>query len=117
LSAEEVYRRLVEGGLELTLSTVYANLHGLSACGFLRTLHLPDREMRFERRRTLHHHLLCRRCGRLEDLVLPPNVEAHLCGLASGWEIETPQLVLTGLCPACQATQSPTTHKRIPGGT
>lgn len=119
LSAQEVHRRLVEGGFELSLSTVYANLHGLSARGFLRTLHLYDREMRFERRHTLHHHLLCCRCGRLADLVLPLSVEARLrgsCFSASGWEIETPQLVLMGLCPECQETQSPTAHDHDSGG-
>jgi Fur family ferric uptake transcriptional regulator len=51
-----------------------------------------------------HHHLVCQRCGKIEDFLgcdvaaLASRLEAE-----SGFKVERHQLELYGTCPGCQA--------------
>ena len=51
-----------------------------------------------------HHHLICSRCGRTEE-VDDPRIEriTRSIGRRTGYRIERHRLELFGLCPACAA--------------
>ena len=51
-----------------------------------------------------HHHLICSRCGRSDDVEDAGLGEAIASiALRSGYRIDTHRLELFGLCQACQA--------------
>ncbi len=92
-------------------STLYRNLSVLERCGAVHRLSSVDGVARFELSEDLthhHHHLVCERCGRLEDVTLPSAVEATLhrvttqVGAEHGYEVGRHALELVGVCRACR---------------
>ncbi len=71
-SAQDVYARLRQQGETVGLSTVYRHLQGFADDGEVDVIHTPDGETTYrycgEAGRKHHHHLVCRRCGRAEEI-------------------------------------------------
>jgi len=72
-SAQEVYAALRADGQKIGLSTVYRHLQALTEAGAADVIHNPDGETtyRFCGDATAaghHHHLVCRSCGRAEEV-------------------------------------------------
>ena len=101
VSAQELHARL---GGSVGLATVYRNLQRLAADGEIDALRRPNGELAFRACAVgHHHHLTCRRCGRVE--------EVRDCGLGR-WAAEVGrshgfsgvehQAELTGVCAGCR---------------
>jgi Fe2+ or Zn2+ uptake regulation protein len=90
-----------------TVSTqaVYDMLAACAAAGLLRRIEPAGHPARFERRAgDNHHHLVCRRCGRTEDV--DRAIGAQPCLTAAedlGFTVDEAEVVFWGVCPACQA--------------
>ena len=70
LSAEEIYRRLVDQGEEIGLATVYRVLTQFEAAGLVQRHHFEDGRAVFEMQQATHHdHIVCMRCGRVDEFV------------------------------------------------
>ncbi|GHC79419.1 transcriptional repressor [Nocardiopsis terrae] len=110
LSCREIHREM-ERALPSapgspSLSTIYRTVHRMAQEELLDTVHSPDGERLYRRCRTpaRHHHLFCRLCGRVEEIV-------HLAELAevaervrgtSGFGELDYSFELTGVCPRCR---------------
>lgn len=83
---------------------VYDVLHALTDAELLRRFSVDGRRSRYElHRHDNHHHLVCRSCGRLEDV--PCAVGAAPCLVPHqdlGFDIEIAEVVYRGLCSACR---------------
>ncbi|MCS6712220.1 transcriptional repressor [Brachybacterium sp. EF45031] len=85
--------------------TVYDVLAALEEAGLVRRVIDGGRRALYEvDHHDDHHHVLCRRCGRLEDVpartaqsVPPPASEAH------GFTVDEVDVLYRGLCPQCAA--------------
>lgn len=108
-SAESLYLALKERGHNLSLSTVYLNLGVLKDAGLVREFKGATGESVFDSNVSPHHHLICKKCGKVMDL---PNITIsgdppkkflkHHAQKVSGWIVDEPNLDLFGLCPDCQ---------------
>jgi Fur family ferric uptake transcriptional regulator len=68
LSAEDIYRRLMDGGEDIGLATVYRVLTQFEAAGLVTRHHFEGGHAVFELERGQHHdHLVCMNCGRVEE--------------------------------------------------
>jgi Fur family transcriptional regulator, ferric uptake regulator len=68
LSAEEVYRLLINEGTDTGLATVYRVLTQFEQAGILVRHHFESGKAVFELDRGEHHdHLVCMQCGRVEE--------------------------------------------------
>jgi Fur family transcriptional regulator, ferric uptake regulator len=68
LSAEEVYRLLLNEGTDTGLATVYRVLTQFEQAGLLVRHHFETGKAVFELNRGEHHdHLVCIQCGRVEE--------------------------------------------------
>jgi Fur family ferric uptake transcriptional regulator len=68
LSAEEVYRLLINEGTDTGLATVYRVLTQFEQAGILVRHHFESGKAVFELNRGEHHdHLVCMQCGRVEE--------------------------------------------------
>jgi Fur family ferric uptake transcriptional regulator len=89
---------------------VYDALTTLSDRGLLRRIQPARSPARYEDRvADNHHHLVCRSCGRTEDVDCA--VGSRPCLEASddhGFEIDEAEVIYWGLCPACRATTTTT---------
>jgi Fur family transcriptional regulator, ferric uptake regulator len=68
LSAEDVYRVLMNEGLDIGLATVYRVLTQFEQAGILQRHHFESGKAVFELNEGTHHdHLVCMQCGRVEE--------------------------------------------------
>lgn len=98
MSPQELHQEAAERGARVGLTTVYRMLEAMASVGLAKRYAQEGRAYRYVFcRPSHHHHLICRACGRVQDIdecsVLPPprqdfHVEAHA-------------LDFFGLCQAC----------------
>ncbi len=68
LSAEDVYRALINEGEDIGLATVYRVLTQFEQAGLLERHHFESGKAVFELSSADHHdHLVCLQCGRVEE--------------------------------------------------
>jgi Fe2+ or Zn2+ uptake regulation protein len=104
LTAERVHE-LVEPALPgVTQQTVYSTLALLSDLGLARRVSAPGSSTRFEARTDDHHHMVCERCGAVEDLdARVPVAKAVGAARESGFTPSSASVTVLGLCAACSA--------------
>ena len=70
MSAEEVYRALLESGSEVGLATVYRVLTQFESAGLVSRHNFEGGQSVFELDSGKHHdHLVCVKCGRVEEFI------------------------------------------------
>jgi Fe2+ or Zn2+ uptake regulation protein len=107
-TAESVYAAVSAEMPTISLRTVYQTLNDLAAMGELSTLDLGTGSTRFDPNLEPHHHLVCDRCGRVEDLHADfPGVAVPADERAQGFEVVATQIVFRGRCADCAAAPAP----------
>jgi Fe2+ or Zn2+ uptake regulation protein len=103
-SAEDV-AAAVSGDLpNVSMPAVYATLELLSELGFARRLTIAPGAVLFDPRTDDHHHAVCKRCGRIEDVPATLDAESALRSARSGgFQPDRVELVVSGLCRDCAA--------------
>ena len=87
----------------ISLRTVYQTLHDLTAMGELQAFDLGSGATRFDPNIDHHHHVVCRSCSTIGDVVVDGVGGLDIDGL-DGFSIETSEIVFRGLCTKCAAT-------------
>jgi len=104
LTAEQVHGELARGMPSLSPATIYATLELLDELGVVRRLSTPGGTTVYDPRTQPHHHAICRRCGRIEDVEAPVDARAAEAAAArAGFRADHTELQLTGVCAACAA--------------
>ncbi len=104
LTAQQIHQELRDRGESVGLATVYRNLQVLADDNELDTLRDEDGEMRYRQCSPKHHHhLVCRSCGRVEE-VKGPSVERWAADAAQrhGFTDVEHTVEVFGFCPACR---------------
>jgi Fur family transcriptional regulator, ferric uptake regulator len=100
LAAEDVYRLLLNEGLDVGLATVYRVLTQFEQAGLLTRHHFESGKAVFELNEGRHHdHLVCINCGRVEEF-LDPEIEQRQTKVAveRGFAIREHALYLYAEC-------------------
>jgi Fur family ferric uptake transcriptional regulator len=100
LSAEDIYRLLLESNEDIGLATVYRVLTQFEAAGLVTRHHFEDGMAVFELNQGTHHdHIVCLDCGRVEEFV-DSGIEERQTQVASrlGFAIRDHSLILYGHC-------------------
>lgn len=104
LSAEDIYRKLVDSGEEIGLATVYRVLTQFEEAGLVVKHHFEEGQSVFELDHGEHHdHLVCVKCNRVEEFV-DPIIEKQQQEIArkAGYTITDHSLNIYGICGKCQ---------------
>ncbi len=103
-SAEVVHAAAVREIETISLKTVYQTLHDLSELGEVVALDVGTGSRRFDPNVDgAHHHLVCRACGSVRDLVVDFPDLAVPRGAELGFEVGSAEVIFRGLCPQCRA--------------
>jgi Fur family ferric uptake transcriptional regulator len=91
----------------VSTQAVYDMLAACAAAGLLRRIEPAGHPARFERRvGDNHHHLVCRRCGRTEDVDCVIGDQPCLTPVDDvGFAVDEAEVVFWGVCPTCKATE------------
>ena len=104
MSAEDVYKALLEAGEEIGLATVYRVLTQFEAAGLVTRHHFEGGNSVFEIESGQHHdHILCVKCGRVDEF-MDETIESRQRKIAEGkgYAMTDHALYIYGVCPACQ---------------
>jgi Fur family ferric uptake transcriptional regulator len=104
LSAEDVYKNLLQNDEEIGLATVYRVLTQFEGAGLVIRHHFEGGHSVFELSSEDHHdHLVCVKCGQVEEFH-DEEIERRQRNIAAerGFELTDHNLNLYGLCPACK---------------
>ena len=106
-SAQQLHAQLRSGGSGVGLTTVYRTLQILADAGEVDQMRLPDGEQLYRRcsRSQHHHHLVCRSCGRTEE-VEGPTVEkwAEKVAAEHGFTEVGHTIEIFGRCAECSVS-------------
>src|SRR5678815_1708950 len=100
MSAEDVYRRLLDLHEDIGLATVYRVLTQFESAGLVTRHHFEGGTAVFELNEGTHHdHIVCVDCGRVEEFS-DENIEERQRAIAArlGFEITDHALTLHGHC-------------------
>ncbi|MHC1789621.1 Fur family transcriptional regulator [Solidesulfovibrio sp.] len=101
-SAETVWRRVRGEAPALSLDTVYRTLAALEARGLVTRVPSGGDEGRFDGDVGPHHHLVCLRCGCIEDFTMPGAGLADLPPTVAAWgRVRDAQVLVRGVCRKC----------------
>jgi Fe2+ or Zn2+ uptake regulation protein len=101
---------ILEHDGSLAQSSAYRNLGELIGAGVVHRIVSGDEFSHYELAEDLthhHHHLVCTRCGRVEDFAPSDRLEAALHAALgdvardAGFTMELHRLDVVGVCPAC----------------
>ena len=99
-TADEVYYHVRQEYPNISLATVYRNLHMLSEEGEIRRIRCGNEPDHFDFRTEAHGHFLCGKCRRVYDVMIDcaklAASHGQLPGTVSGCEI-----LFHGICDVC----------------
>ena len=104
LSAEDVYKALLDMGEDVGLATVYRVLTQFETAGLINRHNFEGGYSVFELSQGAHHdHLVCVKCGRVEEFI-DDVIEARQKMIAENerFKMTDHALNIYGLCPKCQ---------------
>jgi len=104
LSAEDVYKALLESGEDVGLATVYRVLTQFEAAGLVFRHNFEGGHSVFELNEGHHHdHILCIKCGRVDEFV-DDTIEQRQRDIANkhGYVMTDHSLTIQGVCPDCK---------------
>lgn len=104
MSAEDVYKTLLDTGEDVGLATVYRVLTQFEAAGLVARHHFEGGQSVFEINQGEHHdHILCVSCGKVDEF-FDETIEQRQRAIAkkAGYEMTDHSLYIYGVCNECQ---------------
>jgi Fur family transcriptional regulator, ferric uptake regulator len=104
LTAEQVYKILLNDDEEIGLATVYRVLTQFEAAGLVTRHHFEGGNSVFELSDNNHHdHILCMKCGKVDEFS-DEIIESRQNEIAHrlGYDLTAHGLYLYGYCPKCR---------------
>ncbi|MFB3082122.1 MAG: ferric iron uptake transcriptional regulator [Gammaproteobacteria bacterium] len=105
MSAEDVYKALMEAGEDVGLATIYRVLTQFEAASLVTRHHFEGGHSVFELKQGPHHdHIMCIQCGKIVEFVDDIIEERQrIMAEQNGFDIEDHSLILYGRCkdPSC----------------
>lgn len=108
LSAEDIYKIMINAGEDVGLATVYRVLTQFEQAGLLIRHHFESGKAVFELNAGGHHdHIVCVKCGRVEEFY-DEEIEKRqeIAAAKLGFTMQEHSLTIYGLC-----SNQPCTHK------
>ena len=108
MTAEDVFRVLLEERSDIGLATVYRVLTQFEQAGILIRSNFESGKAVYELNEGQHHdHFVCTSCGKVEEFY-DPDIEKrqNLIAKAKGWVIQDHSMALYGHCAECASRAS-----------
>lgn len=98
-TTDKIYKDLKTNNPSLSKTTVYNSLEVLEKHGIIQSITISGSELRYDFKHGMHHHFLCKKCGRIIDI----DVECPNLGkmLECGHNVEEVHGYFKGICKKC----------------
>jgi Fe2+ or Zn2+ uptake regulation protein len=106
-SADEILDEVSKSLPNASLPTIYATLDLFEELGIVHRIAAGEGAVLYDSRAEPHHHRVCSRCGKVEDLDVPLDAaRAIKAARRGGFEPDHAELVVHGLCGDCSNQRS-----------
>ena len=108
MSAEDIYKTLLEQGEDVGLATVYRVLTQFEQAGIIERHHFENNHSVFEIAQDDHHdHIVCQNCGRVVEFTNAViEAEQHRVAEGLGFVLTGHSLNLYGICNKAECVDS-----------
>ncbi|MBO8171631.1 MAG: transcriptional repressor [Bacillaceae bacterium] len=103
-TAEEIHDHLMGEYASMSFATVYNTLRSLKEVGIVREIRCGEGCTRFELLEHDHFHLLCKKCGQIDDIHIDSDINLKHVENKSGYALTDLNIEFYGLCPSCQSS-------------
>ncbi|MFD2615355.1 Fur family transcriptional regulator [Paenibacillus gansuensis] len=101
-TAADVIEALREKGHNFAYGTIYNSLRYLTDSGLIRELKLGEAASRYDARTEDHHHVVCSKCGKVDEVMTEPPAEwAAAVSRETGFQVAEVKVVFEGVCAEC----------------
>ena len=107
-SADWIYAQLKPAYPDLSLATVYRNLHQLREEGIIESVGFIQGQERFDGNVTPHTHVVCVRCGKIGDLpaLTLPDFWVTRAEQETDYRLLPTDLMINGICRSCDQKEN-----------
>jgi Fur family ferric uptake transcriptional regulator len=103
--AENLYYRLIAGGMKISKATVYNTLELLLRAGLVSKYRFAEKTSRYEKAlgRPQHHHLICLQCGDILEFISDKleRIQEEVCADRE-FVSQSSSLQIFGTCSKCR---------------
>lgn len=102
-TADDIYRALEPKFPSMSVATVYNNLKMFIEAGMVRELTYGDNSSRFDANVSDHYHVICEKCGKIEDFSYPSLADVERqAEKSTGFQVNGLRMELYGICKSCK---------------
>lgn len=102
LTIEKLYDILLKKFSSISLATIYKNINIMIESAFIQEVKLPNAKSVYELTKEAHSHLVCEKCGSVQDTYIDLSSIKELQLENFDFKIKKADLVLSGVCKNCQ---------------
>lgn len=104
ISIEEIYENIKETHPSMSLATIYKNLTSMQEARIIVEVKLPNQKQKYEFIKQPHVHLVCEKCGNIQDIHFDSSIKdlQKICESQTHYKIRDASVALFGICPECQ---------------
>ncbi len=101
---DEIYKDAKEKHSTISLATVYKNVTSLVAIDLLKEVALNNFKSKYEINKKPHSHIICKKCGSVEDIELSESIKKSASKVVQGRDFlaEDIELNIYGVCQSCK---------------
>jgi Fur family peroxide stress response transcriptional regulator len=100
-TAEQIHEDLSDDYSNISFATVYNTLRSLKEIGLVREIRCGEGCTRFELMHHDHYHLVCKSCGKIEDIEFDPHINYKEIESQTGFSLQHHNIELYGTCETC----------------
>jgi Fe2+ or Zn2+ uptake regulation protein len=100
--AMDILQKLKKTAPKISMSTVYYTLDILKKEGLIQELEFYDRDNRYDVNVSSHINLVCRKCGKIEDLAEPLPISSEIIKDKTGFQPLGMRFEFYGYCKGCR---------------
>jgi len=102
ITIDNLYDRLKQKFNSISLATIYKNINIMMDASFIQEVKIPHAKSVYELTKEAHSHLVCDKCGAVEDITINLSSCLEEVSLHTHFQVQKTNLVLTGICQHCQ---------------
>jgi len=103
INIDKLYDVMLKKFNSISLATIYKNINLMLENSFIEEVKIPNEKSVYELSKEAHSHIVCKKCGEIEDLSLNLSQLSNAAANASHFKIEKIDVVICGVCQKCQS--------------
>ena len=101
VSTESLYSIMLKKFSSISLATIYKNINLMLENCLIHEVKLPLSKSVYELTKSSHSHLLCKKCGNIEDVVIDLGALVDKISKTTEFQIDKTDFILSGNCKNC----------------